>query len=156
MLPLPSSSRSPVLLSPTFDRADALVWPASALSGCQRVVEPPSCPSYVPTDRCLQSFETYRRLNATPWSPLHGCTRVGSPPPLPLFAHLPLPLFGALQLQHHDPAAPYADTKVASHFLSEHDSPFLRFGSGKKDPSVMIRDWLVGSNEYRLTSSRYY
>lgn len=45
------------------------------LSGCQRVVEPPPCPSYIPSDRCLQSFETYRRLNATPRSPLHGCTQ---------------------------------------------------------------------------------
>ena len=49
------------------------------LSGCQRVVEPPPCPSYIPSDRCLQSFETYRRLNATPRSPLHGCTQPDRP-----------------------------------------------------------------------------
>lgn len=56
------------------------------LSGCQRVVEPPPCPSYIPSDRCLQSFETYRRLNATPRPPLHGCTQPTDPP---LFALTP-------------------------------------------------------------------
>lgn len=120
-------SLSPVLLLPSvvplsffFSRSAGVMHTGLAcvrLSGCQRVVEPPPCPSYIPSDRCLQSFETYRRLNATPRSPLHGCTQPTDPP---LF--FPYPFLQSYTHDHHN-ARP--STKVGKQSLNEHDPPSI-------------------------------